>query len=291
MRDDFAVFILTHGRPNNQKTLNTLLSMGYNGKYYLVLDDQDNTASEYYANYPRDSILIFNKNHYLKTVDSGMCKPVAKFAVFARNAIEDLARDMGYKYFMMLDDDIYCFRIRYEVDGSLKSYKCDGIINEVFMHCLEYMDNAPIACLMPGVCNMYRSGAIAVQDWTSKYRISVNCFIRNTDYKVEWRLNMFEDLITALDYNRTSQIWITFVPLQIDVGLGNGKVAGGNTDTYKTFDGFRMAFMPLMVYPDCNDVGFYKDHWKPITHTSIAVNNIISDRYKKKIQEGQKYEE
>lgn len=282
MRDDFAVFIITHGRPNNQRTLDTLLSMGYNGQYYLVLDDQDSTIQQYLDIYPKDNVVIFNKNHYIQTIDSGMCEPVAKFAVFARNAVEDIARELGYKYFMMLDDDIYCFRIRYEVEGSLKSRRCYGILDDVFMCCLDYMDTSSIACLMPGVCNMYRCGASAVQSWDSKYRISVNCFIRNVEYPVKWRLNMFEDLITDLDYNRTSQTWITFVPLQIDVGLGNGKVAGGNTDTYKSFDGFKMAFMPLMVYPDCNDVRFYKDHWKPITHSAIAVNKIISDKYKKR---------
>lgn len=280
MRNDFAVFILTHGRPDNQKTLNTLLSMGYSGQYYLVLDNHDDTAQQYFDRYPKDSILVFDKDKYLQTVDCGMCKPVPKFAVFARNAIEDIARDMGYKYFMMLDDDIYGFRIRYDVNGVLKSFQCNGVIDDVILHCLEYMDSAPIACLMPGVCNMYRCGVASVQEWISKYRISVNCFIRNTDYEVKWRLNMFEDLITALDCNIT-QSWITFVPLQIDVGLGNGKVAGGNTDTYKSFDGFKMAFMPLMVYPSCNDIRFYKDHWKPITHANIGVNKIISDKHRK----------
>ena len=43
MRDDFAVFILTHGRARQQKTLATLKKCGYTGKLFLVIDDEFET--------------------------------------------------------------------------------------------------------------------------------------------------------------------------------------------------------------------------------------------------------
>lgn len=36
MRDDFCVFILTHGRPDNVRTYNTLMRLGYTG--YVLMD-------------------------------------------------------------------------------------------------------------------------------------------------------------------------------------------------------------------------------------------------------------
>lgn len=36
MRDDFAVLILTHGRPEQQHTLRSLERSGYTGRVYLV---------------------------------------------------------------------------------------------------------------------------------------------------------------------------------------------------------------------------------------------------------------
>ncbi len=39
--DDFAVFILTHGRPDTIRTLDTLKRGNYTGKWYLVIDNED----------------------------------------------------------------------------------------------------------------------------------------------------------------------------------------------------------------------------------------------------------
>ena len=43
MRDDFAVFILTHGRANNMHTYKALQKAGYTGKVIFVLDDVSGT--------------------------------------------------------------------------------------------------------------------------------------------------------------------------------------------------------------------------------------------------------
>ena len=43
--DDFAVFILTHGRPNSVKTIKTLKKCGYTGKVFIVIDDEDETVT------------------------------------------------------------------------------------------------------------------------------------------------------------------------------------------------------------------------------------------------------
>ena len=48
MNNDFCIFILTHGRPDNLITLNTLKQCGYTGNYYLVIDNEDKRANEYF---------------------------------------------------------------------------------------------------------------------------------------------------------------------------------------------------------------------------------------------------
>ena len=40
---NYAVFIITHGRPDNQKTLETLMRLKFTGSWYLVLDNLDET--------------------------------------------------------------------------------------------------------------------------------------------------------------------------------------------------------------------------------------------------------
>ena len=47
MRDDFAVFILTHGRAKQQKTVKTLKRCGYTGRLYLIVDETKSWMSIY----------------------------------------------------------------------------------------------------------------------------------------------------------------------------------------------------------------------------------------------------
>ena len=46
MRDDFAVFILTHGRADNVVTVKALEKGGYTGKTYFIIDDEDDDNEE-----------------------------------------------------------------------------------------------------------------------------------------------------------------------------------------------------------------------------------------------------
>lgn len=52
MRDDFAVFILTHGRADKVVTLKRVLQAGnYTGKWYMVIDNEDDQADAYIKKY------------------------------------------------------------------------------------------------------------------------------------------------------------------------------------------------------------------------------------------------
>ena len=57
MRDDFAVFILSHGRSDKIKTYNTLKKQGYTGKIYIIIDNEDVTADRYIEKLDRKSVV------------------------------------------------------------------------------------------------------------------------------------------------------------------------------------------------------------------------------------------
>lgn len=46
-KDNFAAFILTHGRPDNVITYQTLKKSGYTGKIYFIIDNEDKRGDEY----------------------------------------------------------------------------------------------------------------------------------------------------------------------------------------------------------------------------------------------------
>lgn len=48
-KKDFAIFILSHGRANDIKTVDTLNKGHYTGDWYVVIDDEDNDEDLYIA--------------------------------------------------------------------------------------------------------------------------------------------------------------------------------------------------------------------------------------------------
>ena len=61
MRSDFAVFILTHGRADNVATMGALKKGGYTGKWYMIIDDEDETAEQYRKNFGPEHVIMFDK--------------------------------------------------------------------------------------------------------------------------------------------------------------------------------------------------------------------------------------
>ena len=100
MRNDFAIFILSHGRADNIKTIKALQQSNYSGKYYIVCDDEDVQLQKYKENYGEDKVLVFSKSSVnFDIMDNFAGKNVI---VFARNVIFDFAKQLGLTYFWEL---------------------------------------------------------------------------------------------------------------------------------------------------------------------------------------------
>lgn len=281
MTKKFAVFILTHGRPYNQLTVKSLQDAGYTGDLYLVVDDQDETFSEYVKEWGVSRVVVFHKKHFIKRTDVGLPAPVPKFAVFARNAIEHIAKHMGYQTFMMLDDDITKFRVRLPDGDSLKSYQINGQFDEIVARAVDYTLDCDIACLGLGFCNLYIGGVDNFNKENPRQRLCAEAFIRNTSHPISWRLNMVEDLITSIDAALSGEVWFQFLPIQCEIKMSEGAVDGGNSDVYRQLGMYRISFMPVIAHPSSNAVRFGKKTWASTTAPDRCIPKIISSRYRK----------
>ena len=103
-KNNFAVFILTHGRANNVITYNTLRKQGYTGQIYLMIDDEDKQADEYKKLYGKQ-VIVFNKQTAINYTDSGDNFKKRNSVVYARNWNFVIAKELGIDYFLQLDDD------------------------------------------------------------------------------------------------------------------------------------------------------------------------------------------
>lgn len=118
MRNDFAVFILTHGRADNVVTVPAIKKAGYTGKIYFIIDDEDEQAEEYKKNFGADRVIIFDKQAAYDRADTMDNFNDHRAIIYARNECWRIAEELGLKYFLMLDDDYKSIDYRYEEDGK-----------------------------------------------------------------------------------------------------------------------------------------------------------------------------
>ena len=139
MRNDFVVFILSHGRPHNVYTVDTLKKSGYTGKIYIIIDNEDSQADEYYNIFGKENVIMFNKKEISKTFDTADLSEDRKTIVYARNACFDIAEQLGLDYFLELDDDYTEFRSR---------VICDDVLASIYVRDLDsIIDKRQVICL------------------------------------------------------------------------------------------------------------------------------------------------
>lgn len=277
------IYIISHGRPHNQRTYNLLRQCGYTGNIKVVLDDEDSTMIEYYKELEYDSraeVGVFNKQSMIDSTDTGMIEPMRNFAVFARNAVEQDAEGK-YKYFWVFDDDLTSFRLRYIDGDSLKSQKITSNLDVIFHMIEDYMSNTNISTIGFGTANNYMSGVKSIEKESSKYRMCYNGYLRNSESPVAWSLNMCEDRITSILQNKVGNIWMQLLCLQIDTMPLGGVVEGGNSEVYRNMDKFHQVFFPIMTSPDCNYVKVMNGKWFTMYDEKAICPKIISSVYKK----------
>lgn len=282
MRNRFAVFILTHGRPEKQVTFYTLMDKGYDGDIYLVVDDTDETLTRYVELFGEERVLVFSKAEYIDKTDHGLQKAQPKAVVFARNAGEDFAHSMGYVYFALMDDDVANLRLRYDEGLSLKTAQFHTTLGEVFDSIVDYMRDCGIAMISPGFTNNYRSGVSCLYEYNPSIRLCAEVFFRNGQYPVDWKLNLVEDMITSIETGNKGFVCFSFVPLQLDLVMSEGTVTGGMSEAYKAMSKFSFYFMPTIIFPSCCSPTFVHDHWYATAKNRYTVPCIISSKYQKK---------
>lgn len=146
-KKDFVVFILTHGRVDNQYTYRSLCEQGYTGRCVFVLDNEDEQVEEYKRRYGEDNCYVFDKQEWAKKSDE-IVRGDRRAILYARNACFKIAEKLGYRYFIELDDDYVDFRWRFGSDCQYLS-KTPKIkkFDVVFEIMLRYYANSPLTSL------------------------------------------------------------------------------------------------------------------------------------------------
>jgi hypothetical protein len=282
---NFAVFILSHGRPDNIITYKTLRERGYTGKIYIIVDDEDKTINEYRERY-KNEVIVFSKAAYADKFDIMDNFSGNKVIVFARNACYDIARDLGLNYFFEYEDDYTNFQYRY-IDGDALRGRTIRNLDEVLdlmIDCLNETNATTIAFSQGGD---FIGGAGSFKNNTFK-RKAMNSFVFkvNKDPKDDTLFigRMNDDVNTYLTQGKVGKLFFQISPINL-VQLQTQSNAGGNTEAYKTFGTYVKSFYSVMTEPSCCKIDLMGRTDKRLHHKinwNHAVPKVISEAHKKR---------
>lgn len=282
MRDDFALLVLSHGRADNVRTIDTMIGCGYTGKWYIIIDNEDSQSEEYYNKYGQEHVVMFDK--YKKSLEVDTCDiPRKRNAVlYAREVCFEVAEKLGLRYFLELDDDYVAFRMRYldenDVFTSLYVKDMDSIINEV----LEFMDVADMKTVAFAQTGDFIGGASSNVFKNKLTRKAMNAFFCKVDRPFNFIGRMNDDVNAYVLGGMRGDLFFTIADISLEQQTSQ-QSAGGLTDMYKENGTYVKSFFSVMVAPSCVKIAEMGCTDRRIHHLvdwSHCTPKIVSSRFR-----------
>lgn len=284
MRSDFVAFILTHGRASSVITDKTLRKCGYSGPIVYVIDNEDKQADKY-KNKFRD-VVMFDKLGIAKVFDEADNFEDRRAIIYARNACFEIAKDMGYKYFIELDDDYDTFSFTYGRNGDVKQ-RAIKHLDRVFEAMIVFYANTPILT----VAMAQRGDFVGGKDndivrGEKLKRKAMNSFICSTDRSFQFVGRINEDVNTYTTLGSRGNLFLQIPHVALNQKQTQSS-EGGMTDIYISQGTYIKSFYTVMMMPSSVKIGLMgnKSETKRLHHVinwNNTVPKIISEEYKKK---------
>lgn len=280
MRDDFAVFILSHGRAKNMVTLKPLLEGGYTGKWYIVIDNEDKTADEYYEMFG-DHVIMFDKLAKAREIDAGDNFDERRAILYARHACFDIAERLGIEYFLELDDDYSGFYYRWAEGESLKAKSVKNL-DRVFNAMIDFLEDTGALTVAFAQAGDFLGGVHGGKFKQGLLRKAMNTFFFKTKNRVNFTGKQNEDVSTYVRLGSIGHLLFTVTAVAI-VQSQTQSLAGGMSELYKDNGTYLKSFYTIMYCPSSVKVAMMGQTNMRIHHRvnwRCAVPKIISEDFK-----------
>ena len=279
----FAIFILTHGRPHDIITLSALKKANCTAKTYIIIDNEDTTASEYIKLYG-DRVIQFDKTEYAKSVDTADNLSDNKSIIFARNYCWELAEKLGLEYFLQLDDDYTDFQYRYarpnENKLSYVSVKQFDRVCDLMIDFLRSSNADTVAFAQGGDYIGGRNGGLFEQRVKRKAMNSLFC---RTDKRIEFLGRRNSDVTAYCYHGSRGKLFLTIADIMLNQKQTQS-IKGGVTDFYIQNGTYAKTFYTVMFCPSFVKVSIMGTTNPRIHHRinfAKGVPMILNERWKK----------
>lgn len=285
VRDDFAVLILTHGRADKVVTMKGVLQAGnYTGKWYMVLDNEDDQAERYIKKYGKEHVVIFDKQAVDDWTDTADTFHEHRAIVYARNQSFTIAKNLGLKYFLMLDDDYTGLHHRYIENGKLRAQKCTQL-DRLFEAMIEFLDSTGALTVAFCQAGDFIGGANGGRFTEKVVRKAMNSFFCRTDRPFQFVGTMNEDVTMYTTLGSRGELIMSITDCAIIQAATQG-TKGGMSEAYADGGTFLKSFYSVMSMPSCVKVEMLNSAHKRIHHKinwTCCVPKILNECHKKKV--------
>lgn len=270
--EDFAIFILTFGRPKKQHTYRRLMRDGYTGRIYFVCSDEDETLPVYLELYG-DQVIVFSKKDYEEAVDLGDNFTSRRTVLYARNACYDIAKKLGITYFAQMDDDYTTFS--YKFDGKLR-YKQVGCkrLDEIFKAVLTFYINTPIDVFAFAQGGDFMGGSRSRMSKTIQLkRKAMNTMFCSVDRQVPYVARLNDDVTSYVIGGIRGRLFMQTNQFMIVQNMTQAK-KGGMTEAYLELGTYLKSFYSIIFAPSCVKI-FQLGRTEKRLHHHILWNNAV----------------
>lgn len=285
LHDDFCVLILSYDRPDNVPTLDSLKHHGYTGDWYIVIDHEDD-IEPYEQAYGEERVIYFDKEDVIPEIDRGDNFDWRNCNMYARNRSFQIARDLGYDYFMLLDDDYEYFQQRfapdmtYGPDGPLKLQNLDQYIG----YAVEYLERAGLDTICMAQGGDFIGGKNATfADGVKTKRKAMNTFICRSDAPYRFLGSLNEDVNTYVREQQLGKLFLTANIASVDQEATQQE-DGGLTDIYLSQGTYVKSFYSVLWSPSSVSLSLFKDRLDERIHHRVdwrkSVPKIVPERVK-----------
>ena len=277
----FCVFILSHGRAEQVKTVRALHRAGYTGKIIFVIDDEDTQGDAYRKNFPH--VEVFNKAAIASTFDLGDNFTYNKVDVYARNACFEIAKKLNYTYFIQLDDDYLNFDYRVYEEGI--GPKSISNLDRVFDLLLTLYQSIPAESLAIAQGGDYIGGKenqMATKPTLS--RKCMNSFICSTERRFHFFGRLNADVNTYVHGGSIGKLFFT-VPFCSLTQVGTQSSAGGSSEVYLEQGTYVKSFYSVMYHPSSVTIRPMGDTHRRLHHHvkwKHTTPRILSEKVRRK---------
>ena len=282
MRDDFAVFILTHGRADNVVTYNTIRKHGYTGPIYFICDNEDGQLEEYKVKYGTDAVKVFDKQKAYDDTDTMDNFNEHRAIVYAWNECFKIAKSMGLKYFLQLDDDYSYIQYRWVEKNKLRGTDTKNL-DLIFSSMLEFLEVSKAITVAFAQGGDFMGGAMGDNCKKGIMRKAMNSFFCRVDSPIVFKGTMNEDVVTYTTLGSRGDLLLSITNVSI-VQLSTQSLKGGMTEAYTESGTYLKSFYAMMSMPSAVKISMLNSSHKRIHH-KISWNNcvpkIISEKYRK----------